>query len=243
MRRLADRLGEAVATFWLTRSRQGESQGQASGNRDYGTRPEVTGGAQMNGFVALVAEIVRESGVPDAAVYRSTGLELPGYFRPTKRWDLLVVADGQLLACCEFKSQVGSFGNNCNNRTEEAIGTATDLWTAYREGAFKGSQRPWLGWLMLLEKAPSSTRPLKVSEPHFPVFPEFKAASYAQRYELLCLKLVRERLYDAACLILSDREGGPRGLCEQPNEEIGFARFVSALAGHVSAFATYRSTL
>lgn len=42
-----------------------------------------------------------------------------------------------MIAAVELKSQVGpSFGNNCNNRTEEAIGTAHDFWTAYREGAF-----------------------------------------------------------------------------------------------------------
>jgi hypothetical protein len=54
-----------------------------------------------------------------------------------------VVADGRLLAGVEFKSQVGSFGNNYNNRTEEAIGSATDIWAAYREGAFKPSVHGW----------------------------------------------------------------------------------------------------
>jgi hypothetical protein len=43
-------------------------------------------------------------------------MELPGYFRPTKEWDLLVILDGNLLASIEFKSQIGpSFGNNYNN--------------------------------------------------------------------------------------------------------------------------------
>ncbi|MDD5532110.1 MAG: PaeR7I family type II restriction endonuclease [Syntrophales bacterium] len=40
---------------------------------------------------------------------------MPGYFGPTKDWDLIVVADNVLLASIEFKAQVGSFGNNCNN--------------------------------------------------------------------------------------------------------------------------------
>ncbi len=39
-----------------------------------------------------------------------------------KKWDLLVV-EGCLIAAIEFKSQVGSFGNNYNNRTEEALGS------------------------------------------------------------------------------------------------------------------------
>jgi hypothetical protein len=61
-------------------------------------------------------------------------LTLPGFFRPTKLWDMLVIHEGKLIAAIELKSQVGpSFGNNFNNRTEEAIGNAHDLWTAYRE--------------------------------------------------------------------------------------------------------------
>ncbi len=42
---------------------------------------------------------------------------------------------------------------------------------------------------------------LKRKEPHFKVFPEFKNASYANRYEILLTKLVRERLYDSACFL------------------------------------------
>lgn len=74
----------------------------------------------------------------------------------------------------ELKSQVGhSFGNNFNNPVEEAIGSAVDIWTAYREGAFGGPIRPWLGYLFLLEDCPKSRSPVKVEEPHFKVFPEF----------------------------------------------------------------------
>src|SRR5262249_20451246 len=143
---------------------------------------------------------------------KQKGTELPGYFRATKDWDLIVVADGQLVASIEFKSQVGpSFGNNFNNRTEEAIGNATDLQVAFREGAFRPSQRPWLGFFMLLEECDRSLTPVRVEEPHFSVFPEFKHASYAKRYELLCERLVRERLYDAACFVLSSRVEGPNG--------------------------------
>jgi len=49
----------------------------------------------------------------------------------------LVIKNGHLFVAIEAKSQVGpSFGNNFNNRTEEAMGSALDLWTAFREGAF-----------------------------------------------------------------------------------------------------------
>src|ERR1017187_6492966 len=143
-------------------------------------------------------------------------IELPGWYRPEKKWDLLIVEDGQFLAGIEFKSQVGSFGNNYNNRTEEAIGSAADLWAAYREGAFKPSARPWLGYLMLLEEAPGSLSPVRARESHFKVFPEFREASYAKRYEILLTKLVRERLYDAACFLMSNAPSGANGDYREP---------------------------
>src|SRR5205807_8549158 len=227
--RLDKRLRAAVKHFWNTRETQAQKQGGVSGSKDAGARSAVTGGAQMNGFVNLVRDLLCESGLPKAHVYCEKYVEIPGWYRPEKKWDLLNVSNGKLLAGIEFKSQVGSFGNNYNNRTEEAIGSATDLWAAYREGAFKPSARPWLGYLMLLEDVPESTRPVKAQEPHFKVFPEFKAASYAQRYELLLTKLVRERLYDAACFLMSNSTDGLKGRYSEPVPELNLTTFVSSL--------------
>lgn len=166
-----------------------------------------------------------------------TQTQLPGWFRAEKDWDLLVIVNGMLVAAIEFKTQVGSFGNNFNNRTEEALGNATDIKAAYREGAFKPSLRPWLGYLMMLEDAPKSTKPVRPAQPHFKVFKEFEEASYAERYEILLTKLVREELYDAACFLLSPQEGGLRGDCREPNVELSFRNFIASLTGHASAIA------
>jgi hypothetical protein len=226
---LEKKLRLAIRHFWTTRKAQAKKQGSTTGTRDAGARAAVTGGRQMDGFVSMVREYLCANGLPKAHVYCEKKVELPGWYRPEKKWDLLVVADGQFLAGIEFKSQVGSFGNNYNNRTEEAIGSATDIWAAYREGAFKPSARPWLGYMMLLEETPASTRPVKAQEPHFKVFPEFKAASYAKRYEILLTKLVRERLYDSACFLLSDAKRGVRGYYNEPAPELGFENFFASL--------------
>lgn len=195
----------------------------------------------MDGFVSLVRDYLCENGLPKAQVFCEQGMELPGWYRPEKRWDLLVVADGTFLAGIEFESQVGSFGNNYNNRTEEAIGSAADLWAAYREGAFKPSAKPWLGYLMLLEDAPGSSKPVRAQEPHFRVFPEFRNASYAKRYEILLTKLVRERLYDAACFLLSNSKEGPRGDYREPAPELSFEKFMASLLARGISFAKTRS--
>jgi hypothetical protein len=184
----------------------------------------------MNGFVHLIRNLLLEAGIPQPAVHVEKRIELPGYFRPEKKWDLLVIVDECLIASIEFKSQIGpSFGNNYNNRTEEALGSATDIWAAYREGAFKPSARPWLGYLMLLEETAGSMRPVRAQEPHFKVFSEFKNASYAKRYDILLTKLLRERLYDSTCLLLSDKENGPKGIYREPNRELSFEKFSQSL--------------
>jgi hypothetical protein len=184
----------------------------------------------------LFTELIVTAGVDEKFIHHSTALELPGYFRPTKKWDLLVVRHGQLLLALEAKSQTGpSFGNNFNNRTEEAIGTATDLWTAFREGAFNKSIRPWLGYLFLLEDCKASRRSVAVEEPHFQVLPEFKGASYARRYELLIRKLARERLYDSPAFLMSAAANTTTGNYLEPAEDLAFERMARSLTAHLAA--------
>lgn len=230
LKNLDSRTQAAVAHYWKTLHRQGKG----AKKKDTGTRSLVTGGKQMNGLADLVWDIVVENGMPDADIHHNRCLELPGFFRATKKWDLVVVHKGKLVAALELKSQVGpSFGNNLNNRAEEAIGTGKDLWTAYENGAFDKAPTPWLGWVMLLEDCEKSRTTLKVKEPHFKVFPEFRETSYAERYELLLRRLVRERLFTKAALLLSTRKEGKMGHFTQPAEDLRIHDLFASLAGHV----------
>lgn len=229
-------LASSVSHFWDMRKHQAKRQGQG-GAKDQGARAAVTGGAQMDGFIRLVTKLVVDSGISKHCIHYESRLELPGFFRPTKKWDVLVVKDGQLLAALEAKSQVGpSFGNNYNNRIEEAVGTATDLKTAFREGALNRSSAPWMGYLFLLEDCPKSRSPVEVSEPHFKVFQEFRQASYAKRYELFCRKLVREGHYTAAAFLLSNARDGLQGIYEQPAPDIAFEPLARSLSAHLGAY-------
>ena len=226
----------AVAHFWRTRHAQQQKQ-RAGARTDQGARSAVTGGAQMDGFLDLLSGLILDAGMDKACVHYHKALQLPGFFRPTKEWDLLVVKDSQLILALEAKSQVGpSFGNNFNNRTEEAMGSALDLWTAYREGVFNKTVRPWLGYLFLLEDCPGSRTPVRVEEPHFKVMPEFVGASYATRYELFCRKLVRERHYNAAAFMTSEQASGLGGGYQEPASDLGFEIFARSLLAHVAAY-------
>lgn len=232
---------EAVQAFWGNREMARQKQIEA-GNVDAGERAGVTAGKNMDGFVALVIDLVKANGLNEATIYRDRALvTLPGYFRPTKLWDLLIINEGRLIAALEFKSQVGpSFGNNFNNRTEEAIGTAHCLWTAYRESAFK-HPRPFLGWLMLLEDAPESRKPITDRSPHFPIFPEFAGASYQKRYNILCQRLMQEQLYSTASIITSPRTASADGSYAELDEMTGLKTFVTSFAGHIATEAARTS--
>jgi type II restriction enzyme len=228
----------AVQAFWGNRTAAQQKQARA-GRADQGERAGVTAGKNMDGFASLVLDLVRANGLAHAQIHQQRAmLTLPGFFRPTKLWDLLVIHEGELVAAIELKSQVGpSFGNNFNNRTEEAIGTAHDLWTAYRERAFGQQPRPFVGWLMLVEDAPKSRSPVRDASPNFPVFPEFKGASYLQRYDLLCQKLVQEQLYTTATVLASPRNAETSGEFSGLSAMTELKTFVTAFAGHVAATA------
>jgi hypothetical protein len=116
------------------------------------------------------------------------------------------------------------------------MGSALDLWTAYREGAFGNTVRPWLGYVFLLEDCDKSRCPVDVQEPHFEVFPEFKGASYRKRYEIFCRKLVRERHYNAASFLTSDKVGGKKGKYVEPAPDLTFEVFARSLLAHLGAY-------
>lgn len=225
------RFQAAVRDYWTVRARQ-QKQQQKGGKVDAGLRGAVTGGAHMNSLAQLVEDMFINAGFSADTIHRATNVELPGYYRSEKKWDLVVIHEDQLAAAIEFKSQVGpSFGNNFNNRTEEAIGSASDVWIAYREGRF-GKTRPWLGYFFLLEEHVKSTSPVKVRQPIFEVEGVFLGSSYKKRYELLCRRLVLERLYDAACFVTSS--AAKNSPIHEPASDLSFANFVAQIRGRAA---------
>ncbi len=227
---------QSVKAFGSNRNTALQKQIEA-GKPDAGSRGAVTSGKNMDGFVGMMIDLVEANGLANATIVREgrIPLTLPGFFRPTKQWDMLVLRDNRLIAALELKSQVGSFGNNFNNRTEEAIGTAQDLWTAFREGSFGDSPRPFVGWLMLVEDSPGSRRPIRDRSQHFPVRAEFQGASYIERYNLLCKKLVQEQLYTTAAVLATPPTATKNGKFEEVSGMTSLKTFVTSFAGHIAS--------
>ena len=243
----------AIKKFWTSRT-------SSIITSQEGGRGSVIAGKNLDGFADLIKIVAQHCGMPDDCVITvgKKNLTIPGFFRPTKMWDSIVVYKGRLVAAFELKSQVGpSFGNNFNNRSEESIGSAKDFWTANREKAFEFSnfskiesltrndkdiKPPFLGYLMLLEDCIDSTSNVKMEEAHFKIFPEFRNTSYAKRYQLLCEKLVVEGLYSSASFILSDRDNGKaNGNYSSPTDSLTPKSLFADFAGRIlSALETYK---
>ncbi len=235
------RTAEAVAVFWESR----DKARRLNFGTDVGERSAVTSGKNMDGFAALAKAVVVANGLPESSVFSGADLRktqrhatLPGFYRPLKDWDLVVVHRRKLVAALEFKSQTGpSFGNNFNNRCEEALGMGEDFRVAFREGLLGPPPQPFTGYLMLLEDTDASRRPVRLTSRHFPVDPAFEGTSYAQRYELLCRRLMSEGMYKAAALLLSSPESGLSGAYVEPSPTTGMKNLVATLASHVAAAA------
>src|SRR6202007_1504092 len=110
----------------------------------------------------------------------------------------------------------------------------TEIVVAYREERFGKTPAPFLGYFFLLEDCDKVHGPVRNSEPYFKVDPVFKNASYSKRYEILCRRLVLERLYSSACLVLATNAKPTK--ITQPADDLSFQRFIAALRGHVVAF-------
>lgn len=226
---LQRRVGDAVKVYWKGRSGAANKQ-LVTGSKDTGARSEVTGGQHLNGFVDLICEVVKLAGYDDSHIRFKTGVEIPGFYRPTKKWDVVVFRNDRLCAAVELKSQVGpSFGNNFNNRTEEALGNSVDVWRAFQEGVL-GAHPPWLGYLFFLEDAAGSTKPVGLAKAVFEPDPIFIDTSYADRYRILCQRMVRERHYNAATLIMAPKSK-PGQFSE--GKDLDVESFLKSMFGHL----------
>lgn len=225
----------AIAAYWKTK---GEQEAAASEIRSTaeGTAKTVRGGGQFNPLVNLISRFFTDAGYP----LESVGVEgrqvtLPGFFRPNKRWDLVVVHKGVLVAAIEMKALGGpSFGNNYNNRIEEAIGNSIDLSRANLED-LTGPEKPWLGYFFLMNDEEGSRRPTNPREGSFPIEEFWRGRSFQERFEITGTRLLDEGFYDSICYVVSSTENpGPR----EPVRQLDWQHFCAGIKGRIEYLAS-----
>lgn len=223
---------EAVASYWDVRRSQSEKSLE-QGILNPGLRSEVTGGRHLDDLQVLLVQVFLDAGIPRHLIDVKKR-PIAGFFRRDKSWDVVVMIADQVVGIIELKSMAGtSPGQNFNNRTDEALGQAVDVWKAVERGIIDTTQRPWLGYFMLLEDNDAFNTPVVGRSPVWTPDPAFDDASYAQRYEIFFERMVRERLLDAACLILADRDSGE---VRFPSETLSFQSFAAAIHGRCLQF-------
>jgi hypothetical protein len=229
----SDQVGAAVASFWEVRRTQAE-RSRDLGVLNPGLRSEVTGGKHMNALQLLLLNVITDAGVPPHLM-EIRKRPVPGYFRRDKSWDVVVTVGGRVLAIVELKSITGTNpGQNFNNRTDEALGQAIDVWKAVERRIIDSPLRPWLGYFMLIEDNPEwNRRGRGARKPVWPADPAFEGTSPAERAAIFFDRMVRERLLDSACLILASRtDADVRFL----SETLSFQSFAASIVGRCLQF-------
>lgn len=225
-----DAFAAAVAEFWSIKSEQ-QAASDRSRKSAEGTSGSVRAGKHMAPFEDLILQVVRDAGIepdpqPGDKVY------LPGYYRETKSWDVVLQYKQHALAIVEVKSQGSSLANNFNNRVEEAIGQAADVWKSHERGFLVSGIRPWLGYLMIVEETSKTTEPKHLRQgkavPNgMNVDTAFDGMSYAERYAAAFQRLDQERMLDATCVAITSGETA----YSYPNEWLSFNGFAAQLWG------------
>lgn len=222
----------AVTEYWDVRAAQAE-QSREAGVLNVGLRSEVTGGKHLDALQTLLVQVFADAGIPPHLM-EVRRRPIPGYFRRDKSWDVVVTVESRVVGIIELKSIAGEKpGQNFNNRTDEALGQAMDVWTAVERGIIDTPLRPWLGYFMLIEDNDAFNKPVKPRAPVWTPDPEFESASYADRFEIFFDRMVRERLLDAACLVLGEKKGGA---IRYPSDALSFQAFAAAVHGRCLQF-------
>ncbi len=229
------RLRQAVRAFWVGPTSAAEEQ-RVGGKTDQGNRGMVTSGKTMDSFRNMIIDVIKRTGPKGVIVHRDKSLVvLPGFFRPTKQWDVLAVHNGRLLAALELKSLCGpSFGNNANNRCEEALGSACDFRKAQSEGLFGPGAAPFLGYFILVEDADGSRQPVASKSPHFATDPCFKSASYQRRMTVMCERMMQQQLY-ACASVLTAPNSSETGEHAHLSAHTSFRNLLTRLAAHLTS--------
>ncbi|HGF7375679.1 TPA: PaeR7I family type II restriction endonuclease [Vibrio cholerae] len=236
----------AVSNFWNVRSG--------------GTG--VLGGKTLDGFVDVISRVIKKSGLSEVEIHTGKNTsQLPGFFRPHKSWDIVAISNGRLIAAIELKSQVGSIGNNFNNRTEEVLGSGIDLHTAIEERAFGDDAEIFTGYLILVEDSEKTRSSAAINMNFFPVmkgflanesirntiyqpnekgqYPTVQGISYLERYDILCKRLVLKKIYTSAALIVADEALSSTGEYRDISPQTSISTFLTKLDNHCKLIASY----
>lgn len=201
-----------------------------AGRSDQGRRSGITSGRHLDPVAELIKSDLIGIGFDEQEVFNTgNSCVLPGWFRPTKCWDILGFAEDNLVCAIELKSISSSFSNNANNRSEESIGSAVDALEAFEENLFGDSNiPPVMGYVMIVKDCEDSRSfGRQPRSQHFDIDPVFNRVSYLDRFHILCERLQRKSLYNAVWLVFADPDNGE---AYEPDPSMSYEMFIEHIS-------------
>lgn len=197
-------VGELLAHFWREKG-EAVRRNVEAGRGGYGA--QARDARHMTVFAAFVRQMFIDAGLKEHEVFVDRAI--PGYFRRSKNWDVVATHKGHLVGVVELKSQVGSEGNNGNNRIEEALGNAFDADTAQELNRAFGKLPVWTAFCMVFGSDPSLARPVGTrGAPLFQTDPVFDGMTYGDQWAIAVERFVLTGAYNAGWMAMTwvDRE-------------------------------------
>lgn len=148
--------------------------------RDGKGRETAVKGTALKHLEQIIGKVVETNVHDSIEILYGRKACLPGYYRPSKMWDIVIKRGETVLAAIELKSLTRSHGNNFNSRVEECLGTITDF-EAYCENA--GVEKPFIGYLLLMDVSDCTTKKRSCS---IPVLDKFLDSGYLNRANTFC---------------------------------------------------------
>lgn len=222
-----ERIRRALFAMYDLMDKAGARQ-EERGGHDQGARANVTSGKHLDRVAEVIADDLVSSGYHEGnIVWGGKDATLPGWFRVAKDWDMLAFSGNDLLAAVELKSINSSFGNNANNRAEEAIGSAVDASFAIRNELVRYQVRPpVLGYVLVIRDCEMSRRLCRNRKAVYPVDETFNNASYLDRFTIMGRRLLAERIYQAVWVVYVDVEN--RRIVE-PDRDLCYGAFIETI--------------
>ena len=149
-------------------------------DRDGKGRETAVKGTALNQMEDIIADTILDVFGGLFTVLRGRKACVPGYYRPSKTWDLVVKYGNLIVVVIELKSLTRSHGNNYNSRIEECLGCFADLEMYYNKN---GGYRPYVGYLLLMDDSENTNKIRKCS---VPVLKKFEDSGYLQRSKAFC---------------------------------------------------------
>ena len=221
--RAAARIDHALRTWLDVRRTQAEAS-VASGRGQEGRRSAVTGGRHLEAIHQLVVDEIHATGATGLHMHKNQGATLPGFYRATKSWDLVLMQGSIPVLAVEYKSMLGSEGKNLNNRADEIFGMAEDTRQAEANELLPPQMRR--AYIFVMADNRDTSRPVGVSRTLGRADPIFDGASYVKRMAIMLRRMRDTGLFHMTWAVAVKKE--PFSWSE-PDAAVGWDRFSADL--------------